>query len=290
MRVLITGAHGQVGTELSKQAGQLGWETHSVDIDGLDITDIEAVNSIICEYEPDAVINAAAYTAVDRAESDEMAAYAVNRDGPKNLARACGELDISLVHYSTDYVFDGSKSGAYTEDDQVAPLGMYGKSKFAGEEAVRRHCDRHLILRTSWVFSTQGNNFVKTMLRLGREHEELGVVSDQFGKPTSEAEIARITLQILSGYQKDWGTYHLAQPAMTSWHGFAKAIFKQAEALGEPLKLNRLNAIATSDYPTAAKRPANSELSCDRLEAVFGVRIRPWRDSLYDVIKELSSG
>ncbi len=289
MRLLITGSHGQVGTALVRQSLDLGYDIKGVDCDELDITDDGVVDTLIGAFKPDAVINAAAYTAVDRAEDEIDIAYAVNQSGPENLAKVCTKLDIPLIHYSTDYVFDGSKSGAYKEGDSVAPLGIYGGSKLAGEAAVAKYCSRHFILRTSWVFSASGNNFVKTMLRLGDECSELGVVFDQFGKPTSAEEIARVTLNLLEKCDDTWGIYHLAQPNVTSWHGFAEAIFAEARAQSFDLKINNVKAIATSDYPTAARRPVNSELNCDRLESVFGVRIRPWRESLAEVIRELRS-
>ena len=287
MKLLITGCDGQVGTELTRQSRALGWTVKAVDRDGLDITDLEAVNNAVCVFKPDAVVNAAAYTAVDKAERDRDAAFAVNRDGPKNLAVVCSDLDIPLIHYSTDYVFDGSKSDAYAENDPVAPLGVYGESKLAGEQAVCELCSKYLILRTSWVFSAHGSNFVKTMLRLGAERKELGVVADQFGKPTSAAELARVTLEIISSVDIRWGIYHLAQPLVTSWYGFAEAIFEEARRQAVALKLEQLNTIATSDYPTFAKRPANSELHCDKLESIFGASIKPWRQSLVEVIREM---
>jgi len=287
MKLLITGCDGQVGTELTHQSVALGWTVKAVDRDGLDITDPVAVNKAVRAFMPDAVVNAAAYTAVDKAEHDRIAAFSVNRDGPKNLAVACAGLDIPLVHYSTDYVFDGSKSNGYVESDPVAPLGVYGESKLAGEQTVRELCSKYLVLRTSWVFSAHGNNFVKTMLRLASERETLGVVADQFGKPTSAAEVARMTLNMLSGKEEYWDVYHLAQPQTISWHGFAEAIFEEARWQNVALKLEQLSAIATSDYPTPAKRPAHSELHCDKLESIFGVRIKPWRESLVEVIREM---
>ncbi|MFC1542864.1 dTDP-4-dehydrorhamnose reductase [Pseudomonadota bacterium] len=288
MRLLITGCLGQVGSELVRQALSLGWEVKAADRDELDITDADTVNRMIHDVKPDVVINAAAYTAVDIAEDDVDAAFAVNRDGPVNLAVACEEQGALLVHYSTDYVFDGSKGSAYHENDAVAPLGVYGESKLEGELAVAKSCAKHLILRTSWVFSVHGNNFVKTMLRLGSEREELGVVADQFGKPTSAAEIARITLAILPHAEGHWGIYHLAQPESISWHGFSKTIFAEAEKQKWPLKVKHVKEITTEDYPTPAKRPANSEFNCEKLERVFGVQIKPWGESLSEVIKELN--
>ena len=290
MRLLITGCAGQVGTELTLQSRALGWTVQAVDRDGLDITDPEAVNKAVRAFMPDAVVNAAAYTAVDNAEHDRATAFAVNRDGPKNLAGACADLGIPLIHYSTDYVFDGSKAGAYDEGDPVDPQGVYGESKLAGEQAIQELCSKYLVLRTSWVFSSHGNNFVKTMLRLAFEREVLGVVADQFGKPTSAAEIARLTLRMLPEAEKCSGIYHLAQPDVTSWYGFSEAIFEEARRQTMALKLEDLNAIATSDYPTPAKRPANSELSCDKLKSTFSIRIRPWRESLSEVIGEMKDG
>lgn len=270
-----------------RQGALSGREMVGTDVGELDIIDVNSVRAMISTVRPDVVINAAAYTAVDRAETDCEATFAVNRDGPVNIAMVCESIGIPLVHYSTDYVFDGSKQGAYVEDDLMAPLGVYGESKQAGEEAVRNICEKHLIFRTSWVFSAHGNNFVKTMLRLGADREELGVVTDQFGKPTSAAEIARLTLEILASGSGQWGTYHLAQPQVTSWYGFARAIFDGACDQGMDLKIADVKAITTSDYPTPAKRPANSALNCDKLGSVFGVVIRPWRESLSEVIEEL---
>jgi len=286
MRLLITGSNGQLGTELTRQAG--GHEVLAADYQQLDITDAGAVKHCVDKLRPDVVINAAAYTAVDRAEEDRDAAFAVNREGPAHLAAACARLGIPLVHVSTDYVFDGSKRDAYVETDPVSPLGVYGASKLAGEEAVRKACAQHLILRTSWVFSAHGHNFVKTMLRVGAEREELGVVADQRGKPTAAAELARLILAVLPGAEGQWGTYHLAQPEPTSWHGFAEAIFAEAGAQGMQLRVRSVRPIASEEYPTPAKRPKNSVLDCAKFETTFGLPIRPWRESLKDVIRELS--
>ena len=286
MKLLIVGSKGQLGTELVLQSGL--HESVSVDRDELDITDAVGVASFVSKTCPDVVINAAAYTAVDKAESDRDMAFAVNRDGPANLAKICSQKHIPLIHVSTDYVFDGTKAGAYIESDPIAPLGVYGESKAAGEAMVCEICPEHLILRTSWVFSSHGNNFVKTMLRLGAERESLGVVSDQFGKPTSAAELARIILQILPMMNGRWGTYHLAQPEVTSWYGFAGQIFHEARGQGLKLNISQLNSISTADYPTPAKRPGNSELDCTKLEAAFGVNIRPWKNSLAELVCNLS--
>lgn len=287
MKLLIAGGKGQVGTELQRQAKQLDWPIMAIDKGDLDITDGAAVSGLIREYHPDAVINAAAYTAVDKAESEIDEAYAVNRDGPANLATSCEALGIPLVHYSTDYVFDGTKDGAYAEGDPVAPLGVYGASKLAGEQAVHNGCTRHLILRTSWVFSAHGHNFVKSMLRFGRECEKLQVVADQHGKPTSAAELARLTLEILPHGEGRWGLYHVAQPQAVTWHDFAEAIFDEARRQGMEMKVSEVLAITTAEYPASTKRPANSELNCELLESTFDLTVRSWRESLAEVIREL---
>jgi len=267
MKVLITGAHGQLGRELTRQGGK--HELLSVAHDQLDITDQDAVLRCVALFAPDVVINAAAYTAVDKAESDVEAAFAVNRDGPAHLARACQQSAIPLIHISTDYVFDGGKKGAYIESDPVAPLGVYGNSKLAGEIAVAQYASRWMILRTSWVFSVHGNNFVKTMLRLGADRETLGVVADQHGCPTSAEELARGVYAVLEAGWNDenQGIYHFCQPEPTTWHGFAKAVFSEAENQNMGLKITTVNAITTSDYPTPAKRPENSVMDCRKFES-----------------------
>jgi len=285
MRLLITGAHGQLGRELTRQGGE--HELLAVARDQLDITDQDAVLRCFASFQPDVVINAAAYTAVDKAESDVEAAFAVNRDGPANLARACNQNGIPLVHVSTDYVFDGSKKGSYVENDPVAPLGVYGSSKLAGEIAVEQYAAQWMILRTSWVFSAHGNNFVKTMLRLGTDRDSLGVVADQHGCPTSAGELARAIYAVLKAGWKDeyQGVYHFCQPEPTTWYGFAKAVFSEADRQGMGLTISSVNAITTADYPTPAKRPGNSVMDCRKFESTFDFRILPWLDSLEAVVK-----
>jgi len=306
VRLLITGARGQLGRELVRHGG--GHALLAVDHDHLDICDAHAVDAVCDGFSPDVIINAAAYTAVDLAESDRELAFAVNHDGPKNLALAAESAGIPLIHVSTDYVFDGSKQGPYVESDPIAPLGVYGESKLAGEQAVIEYCSRHLILRTSWVFSAHGNNFVKTMLRLGIERQELGIVSDQHGCPTSANELARAIYAMcdagLAGglNDKNWGVYHFCQPEPTTWFDFAKAIFSEAvlseaifsetvlsetELQGIDMNVPQVKAIPTSDYPTPVKRPANSVMDCSKFEKAFGFTIRPWRDSLEEVVRVL---
>lgn len=286
MKVLIAGCDGQVGAELMALTHTFDVQAIGFNHDGLDITDESAVQACVREHEPDVLINAAAYTAVDKAEEDKDAAFAVNATAAGYLAKACAKQNIPLVHISTDYVFDGSKQGAYTEEDVVSPLGVYGESKLAGEEAVREFCDKFYIFRTSWVFSAHGNNFVKTMLRLAAEREELGVVADQVGKPTAAREVARVIYEVITKKKQEWGIYHLAQPEVVSWHGFAQSVFDEAKRQGAPLKIQKLNAIATKDYPTATRRPANSELDCAKLEKTFDLELKPWRESLSEVIAE----
>jgi len=288
MKVLITGCRGQVGTELMALAESYHCKAIGFYFDTLDITDEKAVQLAISRVNPDAVVNAAAYTAVDKAENEFSAARAVNATAVGYLAKSCADLDIPLVHISTDYVFDGSKKNAYIEDDTVSPLGVYGKTKLEGEALVQSLCEKYYILRTSWVFSAHGNNFVKTMLRLAAEREELGVVADQYGKPTSAREIARVIYAMLQSKKEAWGVYHIAQPEGTSWHGFASAIFDEAKVQGIALKISTLNAIATIDYPTPAKRPTNSELNCQKVEKTFQMPIRPWKESLADVLLDLT--
>ena len=289
MKLLVAGSKGQLGIELMRHGAakhQILGMTH----DMLDITDSAEVMATIMAEKPDVVINAAAYTAVDKAEAESEACFAVNRDGPENLARACSVVGIPLIHISTDYVFDGGKSGAYVESDPVSPLGVYGKSKAEGEEKVRNACAEHIILRISWLFSAHGNNFVKTMLRLGSEREELAVVSDQHGCPTAAVDVAMTILKICEHHHIQWGTYHFCQPEPTTWHGFAEAIFAEARQQGLQLKIRSIKAIGTEDYPTPAKRPVNSRLDCSKIEQIFGVAIHPWRESLAAVVKELKNG
>lgn len=284
MRLAIVGAKGQVGWELARRAPMFGHEVLAWDVDELDITDAAAVDRALTTGGADAVINAAAYTAVDKAEQEPELAFAVNRDGPAHLAAACARSGIPLLHISTDYVFDGTKADPYTEDDPAAPLGVYGQSKWEGDEAVRRSLSRHLILRVSWVFGVHGHNFVKTILRLAREREELRVVADQRGCPTYAGDIADVLLELAGRIgQIDavnaWGIYHYCGEPATTWHGFASAIVERAKS-DEKLKVRTVTAIATADYPTPAARPANSVLDCARLIDRFGIHPASWREGL----------
>lgn len=291
MRVLVTGARGQVGYELLRLAPE-GFEVIGLGSVELDIADASAVLREIDRLQPQLIINAAAYTAVDKAEAEPERAYAVNRDGPANLGRAAEQLGIPVLHISTDYVFSGEAAKAYREDDPTGPTGVYGASKLAGELALTDACSRHLILRTSWVFGAHGNNFVKTMLRLGREREQLSVVADQQGCPTSAASIAKALWGLAQRYQQEdalrWGTYHYSGTPACSWHAFTQEIFQQAQQAGLLARQPVVHAISTTQYPTPAKRPAWSVLDCSLLQNAYGIAPADWRVELRAVLAELT--
>jgi dTDP-4-dehydrorhamnose reductase len=287
MRVVVIGTSGQLATELRRQPCPAGIEL--LPAQKLDISGAQELSAYLDQTRPALVINAAAYTAVDRAEAERERAFAVNAEGPATLAGWCASNAAALVHVSTDYVFDGSKASAYNESDETAPLGIYGASKLAGEVAIRAALDQHVILRTSWVFSAHGNNFVKTMLRLAAEREELRVVADQHGRPTAAADLAVAVLHVACAIESGvprFGTFHFAGAGDTTWHGFAQAIIDEQAALTG--KRPRVTPITTQDYPTPAKRPTNSVLSTNAFEQAFKLAPRPWRQGLHDVIRELA--
>jgi len=292
MRVLLTGANGQVGWELSNRGAKRGLEILALDRSALDITETISVSREVNRPGVSLVVNAAGYTAVDEAESEPELAFAVNRDGPAYLASACEKVGIPLVHISTDYVFDGQKKGVYLVTDPVSPLSVYGKSKAAGEVEVRKYLREHFILRTGWVYGVHGHNFVKTMLRLGREREVVQVVTDQYGCPTYAADLAetilRIATQFLEGGQVHWGTYHYCGKGVTSWHGFAEEIFRLASGYAS-LKVKRVEPVSTSEYPTPAQRPASSILDCSVLAKTFNIHPQPWAESLAQMLEVLFS-
>lgn len=288
--ILVTGAGGQVAWELERRAVAAGLSLKSLGISELDITDTKAVHAAVTAAAPKAVINAAAYTAVDKAESEKALAFAVNRDGPGYLAAACAARDIPLVHISTDYVFDGASKDPYLEDDLTGPLGVYGASKLAGEAAVRAFLDRHVIVRTAWVYGVHGHNFVKTMLRLGAERDVLRVVADQRGAPTFAGDLADALLVVARRLINEappeaaYGTFHYTGGGAVTWHGFAERIFDiAAPKLGRRPKVE---AIATEDYPTPARRPANSVLDCSKIGRVHGIMQRPWEAALQEMLAE----
>lgn len=283
LRILLTGGTGQVGWELQRTLACLG-EVRALSRQALDLTDCDSIRRVLRDWRPDIVVNPAAHTAVDKAESEIELATAINATAPGVLAEETAELGALLVHYSTDYIFDGTKPSPYVEDDAVNPQNIYGRTKWAGEQAVRANNPRHLILRTSWVYGRRGANFLLTMQRLMRERPELKIVNDQIGAPTWSRMIAEATAQILAQCVgpsrcadiEPWGTYHLTSAGETSWHGFAQAIAK----LHRDELAARLLPIPSSEYPTPAKRPANSRLSNAKLAAVFGIALPGWRQAL----------
>jgi len=261
MKILITGINGQVGSALVRQVKAQGHEFVALSREQWDMAQSpERGEELVLEAKPDLVINPAAYTNVDGAEDDEATALKVNADAPRALAKACKQLDIPLFHVSTDYVFDGTKEGPYVETDQTNPINAYGRTKLAGELAVQEETEKHIILRTSWVFSKDGNNFVNTILRLAKERDELKVVNDQFGGPTSAECIAEVLLQLATEHKEHWGFYHYAGQPFVSWYEFAKKIVKQGVEDGVLSKAPFLKPCGSDEFPFKAKRPQNSTL------------------------------
>ena len=277
--ILVTGGSGQLATALSQADSVV-----RVGRPGFDFDRPETIEATLLATSPGLVVNAAAYTAVDAAESDIDAAYRANRDGPERLARLCAQADIPLIHVSTDYVFDGEKPDPYLETDAVAPQGVYGASKLAGEEAVMASGAKAIILRTAWVYAPTGKNFVRTMLAVGKTRDRLSVVADQHGCPTTASDLADAILAIAAqlrqtGWRPDYrGIFHAAGTGSTSWHGLAVATFEEAARHGA--KAPEVVPIATADWPTPVKRPANSRLDCTKMRDVFGVELPHWRQSL----------
>ena len=285
MKILICGQQGQVSRELQHRLGALS-ELIVPGRDQLDLAQPEQIRQQVRRVRPDLIINAAAYTAVDKAESEKAAAFAVNAQAPGILAEEAAALGIPLIHYSTDYVFDGRKGAPYTETDATNPLGVYGESKLAGEQAITAVQGKHLILRTSWVYSTHGHNFLLTMQRLLQEKPELRIVADQIGAPTWAGTIANSTLALIERWQAGesgaWGTYHLSAQGETSWFGFAQAIGEALREQGKPCA--HLLPIPSSDYPTPAARPLNSRLDCSRLLREWGVSQPDWQTALRECL------
>lgn len=285
--ILVTGANGQVGTELQRRV-PAGFVVTPTDYDTLDITDAAQVTAAIAERRWAALVNCAAHTAVDKAESDVEASWRLNALAPAILAAATRDAGIPLIQISTDYVFDGTLDRPYLPGDAVGPAGVYGASKLGGELAVRTGNPQHVILRTAWVVSAHGNNFIKTMLRVGAERPQLRVVADQFGCPTGAPDIAdgiyAVLSRIVAG-EAPWGTHHLVNGGEASWHALAQAVFETAAPLGGPTPA--VEAITTADYPTPARRPANSRLDTSSFTATFGHAPRPWREAVDEIVTEL---
>jgi len=289
MKALITGANGQVGKELVIAAQQRSIAYMACDRSQLDITNITSINTVVDTYNPDVVINAAAYTVVDAAEDNVDEAYNINRDGVENLALACRRKDIPLLHISTDFVFDGNKIGAYAEEDIPNPVSVYGKSKLAGEEILRKTWEKHIIFRTSWVYSVHGSNFVKTMLRLMNERSEIQVIDDQWGCPTSAQTIALalfdVAIALIKDENKAWGTYHYCEEGRTNWCEFSREILRQAKQFST-IDVSIL-PIKSDQWVSAAERPKNSELSSKKIKEIFGVAGRSWSQQLKPIIEYL---
>ena len=287
-KFLITGKNGQVGSALTRLPALQTHQVLALDSAELDITDRAAVFQTASAFAPDIIINAAAYTAVDKAESERGRAFAVNRDGAAHLAEAAEACGAALLHLSTDYVFDGRRHGSpYGENDAVSPQSVYGESKLAGEQAVSAACSRAVIVRTSWVFGEHGHNFVKTMLRLGLTRDSLGIVGDQYGAPTYAGDIAAalfaIGRSIAGGASDRYGIYHYSGSPHVSWFQFARAIFEAAAAQGLMARIPALAEIGTADYPTPAKRPADSRLDNRKIQTAFGIEPSNWQAALNDL-------
>ncbi len=296
LRVLITGCNGQVGWHLQRTLAPLG-EVTAIDIEHVDLTDLQAVARTVREVAPDIVVNAAAYTAVDKAESEPDLARAINVGAPAKIAEECARSGALLIHYSTDYVYDGSKQAPYEERDATGPLSVYGQTKLAGDQAIQASGGAHIILRTTWVYDIRGKNFLRTVIRLAQEKDELRIVGDQYGAPTWARGLAEATTIVLGRCLEhksetgEWrtGIFHLTAGGQTSWAGFAQAIledyvaFRAADGTGEfgsPLKTQKVSPITTEEYPTPARRPRNSVLSNGQVQAAFGITMPDWRDQL----------
>jgi dTDP-4-dehydrorhamnose reductase len=292
MKIFLTGGEGQLGSELISQAASHGIDILAPPLAQMDLTQPEQIDRIWTEFRPAAVINAAAYTAVDRAESEPELAFAVNAEAAERIARRCARENIPLIHISTDYVFDGLKRAPYLEDDPVVPLGVYGRSKAEGETRVRRALKQHLIVRTAWLYSAHGANFVKTVMRLIGERDELRVVDDQLGCPTCAADLADALLQLTerldTGRAIPWGTYHYCGSGVTSWYGLARHVLQTMVSRGR-ISSFRLLPITTAEYPTPARRPPYSVLDCRRIETTFDIRRPAWSQSVEKTVDRLLS-
>lgn len=293
MKILLTGKNGQVGFELRRSLATLG-DVRAIDVDDCDLSNVEEIRTLIQNHQPDVIVNAAAYTAVDRAENDKSLAKAINLTAPQVLAEEAERLGAILVHYSTDYVFDGTKTGAYTEADLENPQNIYGHTKWQGELAVKSSCTRHLILRTSWVVGAHGGNFAKTMLRLAAERDSLSVVADQFGAPTSAALLADLTACLVrqsnqSPHDFPYGLYHAVASGVTNWHEYACHVIDRARSAGKTCRISQdsIRAITTADYPTPAKRPSNSMLDTNKLRQTFGFHLPNWQEGVDHILDQI---
>ena len=293
MNILLTGASGQVGFELRRALAVLG-QVKGIDVADCDLRDGAAIRRMVEASHPDVIVHPAAYTAVDKAESDRSDADAINAQAPRVLAEEAERVGALMVHFSTDYVFDGEKDGGYTEADTPNPQSVYGATKLAGDHAVLQSCTRHLILRTSWVVGAHGGNFAKTMLRLAAERDTLSVVADQSGAPTSAALLADMTAHLVRQWSNSPGTfpyglYHATNAGATNWHAYASHVIDRARAAGRPVRVaaDDLKAISTSEFPTAARRPRNSLLDNSKLRKTFGLTLPHWQESLDHILDQI---
>jgi dTDP-4-dehydrorhamnose reductase len=294
VRILVTGKNGQVGFELQRALAPLG-EVYAVDQPDCDLTNVEAIRRLVRSFQPDVIVNPAAYTAVDKAEAEPELAHAVNAVAPGVFGEEAAVLGAWVVQYSTDYVFDGRQPRAYTEEDAVNPLSVYGRTKRDGEIALQQSGARHLIFRTSWVVGAHGKNFAKTILRLAEERDHLTVVADQYGAPTSAALLADVTAQIARQRQREGddtvpcGLYHLVAGGETTWCDYARFVVSEALAVGKPLRLSTdaIRPIPASEYPTAAKRPANSRLDTGKFHRTFGLVLPHWQSGVRHILQQI---
>lgn len=294
MKILLTGKQGQVGFELQRALAPLG-EVYAVDYTECDLADAAAIRALVRSCNPDLIVNPAAYTAVDKAESEPELAQAINAVAPRILGEEAVKRNAWIVHYSTDYVFDGAKTGAYTENDPANPQSVYGRTKLEGEIALQRSGAPHLIFRTSWVVGAHGGNFAKTILRTARVRERLDVVADQYGAPTSAALLADVTAQLVRQKQREggasfpFGLYHLAAGGETTWCDYARFVVSESLAAGKPLKLlpDAIRAIPSSEYPLPAKRPANSRLDTSKLRSTFGLALPDWQCGVRHILQHI---
>lgn len=288
-KILVTGKNGQVGWELQRTLAPLG-QVIALDAEDMDLSDADAIRRKVREIAPHIIVNPAAHTAVDKAEAEPDLAMAINGTASGVLAEEAKKLDALLIHYSTDYVFDGTKASPYVESDSPNPQSVYGKTKLAGEQAIQAVGGKHLILRTSWVYGVHGGNFVKTILRLAKERSELRIVADQYGAPTWARLLAESTAQIMGKYSEDKsGVYHLTSSGRTNWHEFAEEIVRLARQYDDALKDKPLtiHPIATNEYPVPAKRPANSSLSTEKIRKTFSVELPQWEKDLAECVRQL---
>ena len=295
MKILLLGKNGQIGWELQRSLAPLGeviaLDRHSQDFCG-DLNNLQGLAATVQQLHPDVIVNAAAHTSVDRAESEPELAHTINALAPGMLAQEASKLGAWLIHYSTDYVFDGSGNRPWIETDTPAPLSVYGRTKLEGERLVAAHCQRHLILRTSWVYAARGGNFAKTMLRLAQERERLTVIDDQFGAPTGAELLADVTahaIRQLMHRPQDAGLYHVAAQGEITWNGYAKHVIAQAQRAQPAIKIiaHEIAKVPTSNFPTSAKRPHNSRLDCSCLENVFGLKLPEWQQGVDRMLAEI---